>query len=79
MSPTRLRGENPDLAIRNLANWVEGSFTEWKSLATLVGLMGRGPVPMFAPPYVPVGPVVSGDNLSTGSVFAGPRFGKIIL
>ena len=41
--------------------------------------MGRGPVPTFAPPYVPVGPVISGDNLSMGSVFAGPRFGKIVL
>jgi len=79
MYPTKLLGENQDQAIGSLANWVEASFNEWKNHATLVGLMGRGPVPMFAPPYVPVGPVISGDNLSTGSVFAGPRFGKIVL
>ncbi len=79
MYPTRVAGGTPDQAINSLANWVEASFNEWKSLATLVGLMGRGPVPTFAPPYVPVGPVISGDNLSLGSVFAGPRFGKIVL
>ena len=36
--------------------------------AWLMGLMvknvlGKGPVPSFAPPYVPVGPVVMGDNI----------------
>jgi hypothetical protein len=37
--------------------------------AWLMGLMvrnvlGKGPVPSFAPPYVPVGPVVMGDNIA---------------
>jgi hypothetical protein len=63
----------------SLANWVEDSFNEWKNLVTLVGLTGRGPVPTFAPPYVPVGPVISGDNISVGFLFAGPRFGKVVL
>jgi hypothetical protein len=27
--------------------------------------MGSGPVPTYAPPYVPVGPVVMGDNIAT--------------
>jgi hypothetical protein len=79
MYPTRIAEGTLDPAINSLATWVEGSFNDWKSLATLVGLMGRGPVPTFAPPYVPVGPVIAGDNLSTGTVFAGPRFGKIVL
>ena len=26
------------------------------------GVLGKGPVPAFAPPYVPVGPVVLGDD-----------------
>jgi hypothetical protein len=72
-------GGNPDQAMRSLANWVESSFTEWKNLAKLVGVMGKGPIPTFAPPYVPVGPVISGDNLSQGPVFAGPRFGKVVI
>jgi hypothetical protein len=62
----------------NLAKWVESSFNEWKSMAMLTGLMGKGPVPTFAPPYVPVGPVVMGDNIGhPGGLFSGPRFGKV--
>ena len=78
-STTKVAGETPDLAMKSLAHWVEGSFNEWKNLVTLVGLVGKGPVPTFAPPYVPVGPVISGDNISAGPLFAGPRFGKVVL
>lgn len=72
-------GGSPDLAAKSLAEWVESSFQEWKGLTKLVGVMGKGSVPTFAPPYVPVGPVVMGDNVSTGPVFAGPRFGKVVI
>lgn len=34
-------------------------FTTWKA-STKLTVMGGGPVPTFAPPYVPVGPVVGG-------------------
>lgn len=64
--------------IKALAGWVEASFREWKLSAQVVGLMGKGPVPTFAPPYVPVGPVVMGDNVSAPghvAAIAGPRFG----
>ena len=27
-------------------------------------VLGKGPIPTFAPPFVPVGPVVSGDNIA---------------
>jgi hypothetical protein len=67
-------------AIAELTTWVEASFREWKLSAQVVGVMGKGPVPTYAPPYVPVGPVVMGDNLSApGHTIAGPRFGKLIL
>jgi hypothetical protein len=72
-------GGSPDQALKNLANWVESSFAEWKGLARLDGVTGKGPVPTFAPPYVPVGPVIRGDNLSIGPVFVGPRFGKVAI
>jgi hypothetical protein len=68
-----------DQALKTFAAWVESSFTEWKSMAMLTGVQGKGPVPTFAPPYVPVGPVIGGDMLSVGPVFAGPRFGKIVV
>jgi hypothetical protein len=60
-----------------LTTWIESSFRDWKSSAQIMGLMGRGPVPAFAPPYVPVGPVISADSLSSVSVVAGPRFGNL--
>lgn len=39
------------------------AFPAWVDTTLIVGLMGKGPVPTFAPPYVPVGPVIAGDNL----------------
>lgn len=67
-----------DSAVTELTTWVEASFREWKVTAQVVGVMGKGPIPSFAPPYVPVGPVVMGDNLSgPGHVIAGPRFGRL--
>jgi len=67
-----------DRAVTELASWVEGSFRDWKLSAQVVGVMGQGPIPSYAPPYVPVGPVVMGNNISTpGQVIAGPRFGRL--
>lgn len=65
----------PDQAMQALAVWVQNSFIEWKRGVSLTGLMGRGPVPTFSPPYVPVGPVTAGESFSAGPLFAGPRFG----
>ena len=69
---------SPDEAIKSLATWVDSSFTEWKALVKLVGLTGKGQVATFAPPYVPVGPVTSGETISIGTLFAGPRFGRVL-
>ena len=69
----------PDQALKSLTAWIETSFSEWKSLAMLTGVMGSGPVPTFAPPYVPVGPVIHGAIQSAGPIFAGPRFGKVVI
>jgi hypothetical protein len=38
----------------------EKSFNVWKVTTMVTNVMGTGPVPTFAPPYVPVGPVVGG-------------------
>jgi hypothetical protein len=74
-----IREGSPDGAVKDLTGWIESSFQEWKNVVKLVGVMGSGRVATFAPPYVPVGPVVAGDNSSTGPIFAGPRFGKVVL
>jgi hypothetical protein len=35
-------------------------FDLWKASTQIMNVMGTGPVPTFAPPFVPVGPVVGG-------------------
>ncbi|MBL8173967.1 MAG: hypothetical protein JNK48_04815 [Bryobacterales bacterium] len=69
---------NMPQSMDDLAQWVDGSYQDWKSLAMLSGLAGQGNVPTFAPPYVPVGPVIQGNVMAGGTVFAGPRFGRIV-
>lgn len=46
-----------------IATVVSAAFMIWLPSQQVIGVMGKGPVPSFAPPYVPVGPVVMGDNL----------------
>jgi hypothetical protein len=43
-----------------LAAWMDESFLRWCASAYFDNIMGQGPIPTFAPPYVPVGPVVGG-------------------
>jgi hypothetical protein len=38
-------------------------FLLFKSTTVVTNVMGKGPIPTFAPPFVPVGPVVGGDVL----------------
>lgn len=67
--------------IEGLAQWVERAFREWKSHAFLdtTQVLAMGPVPNFAPPFVPMGPVVSGRLLTRGTgVFRGIPFGQLI-
>lgn len=48
-----------------IATVVSAAFMLWLPAQQVIGVMGKGPVPSFAPPYVPVGPVVAGDNIPT--------------
>jgi hypothetical protein len=40
------------------------AFAIWLPSQMVMLVMGKGPIPTFAPPYVPVGPVVGGDNIA---------------
>jgi hypothetical protein len=64
--------------VRRLANWIDLSVRDWMVSAQVIELMGGGPTPTWAPPYVPVGPVIvgSGHNSAAPGRLAGPRFGK---
>ncbi len=56
---TTNNGSPQDLA-NNLAAYINAAFLTWQSTAYFTNIMGEGPVPTFAPPYVPVGPVIKG-------------------
>jgi hypothetical protein len=44
----------------SVADAFEKCFTLWQSTTMVTNVLGMGPVPTFAPPVVPVGPVVGG-------------------
>ncbi len=59
-------------AIDRYARWYDKSFDKWFQHAVLTNLVAKGPVPSWAPPYVPVGPVVRGDVSGTAVLVAAP-------
>jgi len=44
----------------SIANAFEQTYNTWKATTMVTNVLGTGPVPTFAPPYVPMGPVVGG-------------------
>ena len=56
---------NISTVVHSVAWRVGQQIDEWNAQAMVEGIRGGGPVPTFAPPYVPVGPVVAGDNIAT--------------
>jgi len=47
----------------SIADAFEKTYNLWKLSTMVTNVMGTGPVPTFAPPYVPVGPVVGGVGI----------------
>jgi hypothetical protein len=39
-------------------------FLLWLVSQQVMNVLGKGPVPSYAPPYVPVGPILGGDNIA---------------
>ncbi len=39
------------------------AFLMWLPSQQIMNVLGKGPVPSYAPPYVPVGPILGGDNI----------------
>ncbi|MHA7775886.1 hypothetical protein [Roseibium sp. M-1] len=60
--PQSLRSET-DFINRVAAGLALGAST-WLPAAQVMLVLGFGPVPSFAPPYVPVGPVIGGTNIA---------------
>lgn len=53
----------------SLADAFEKCFQIWQVSTMVTNVLGTGPVPTFAPPYVPVGPVVGGVGTMTPGGF----------
>jgi hypothetical protein len=73
---------SPDVAafLDSIARSLSLSFSIWLAAAQVMLVMGTGPVPTFAPPYVPVGPVVGGDVLAApGHLSASPPLTVLVL
>ena len=49
------------IAVNGFATDIDGRFSLCMGGCQLMNVMGSGPVPSFAPPFIPVGPVVSGS------------------
>ena len=47
-----------------IATAVSACFMAWLPMQQVMNVLGKGPVPTYAPPYVPVGPVVGGSNIA---------------
>ena len=52
----------------SLSTGLQQPLQNWRSSQVVTGVLGSGSVPTFAPPYVPVGPVVN------GLIIPGPHF-----
>lgn len=48
----------------SIAMAVATNFLVWLPMQQVMAVLGKGPIPTFAPPYVPVGPVMAGDNVA---------------
>jgi hypothetical protein len=53
----------------SIADAFEKTYNLWKVSTMVTNVLGTGPVPTFAPPFVPVGPVVAGVGTMTPGGF----------
>ena len=54
-----------EAAYEGIATAAALALTLWLPQQQVMLVLGKGQIPTFAPPYVPVGPVLAGDNIST--------------
>lgn len=54
-----------EVLFESIATVLSLAFLMWLPQQQVMLVQGKGPVPSYAPPYVPVGPVVAGDNIAS--------------
>jgi hypothetical protein len=68
---TRANDPQASAAINEFADDFAARFAMFLAGAKVTNVIGTGPVPTFAPPYVPVGPVAGGKGTMKPGGFAG--------
>lgn len=73
MNTTDARSADPGYgeAVRQLSSWYTIRFAAFKMVTILTNVLGRGPVPSYAPPVYPVGPVIGGTIMPSSGVLVG--------
>jgi hypothetical protein len=64
------QGPYSDPLFKSVADGFSKIVAAWMPTQMVANVLGRGPVPVFAPPYVPVGAVVGGSIIEVGPHFA---------
>ncbi len=76
--PAPLSGETA--FINRVATGLALAASTWLGSAQVMNVLGHGQVPSFAPPYVPVGPVVGGTIIAApGHLMTAPSLNPIIV
>ena len=77
--PNALRTTEIEQGLQQLAKSIALAFTTWLVTASVQNVKGEGPVPSFAPPFVPVGPVVDGSVISeAGHLATAPTLALVV-
>jgi hypothetical protein len=58
------KDKHHEAAFESIATVLSLAFLMWLPMQMVMLVLGKGPVPTYAPPFVPVGPVVGGDNIA---------------
>lgn len=70
--PAELKTTRVENFISDISLRLSIYFLQWLASQMVTNVLGKGPVPTFAPPYVPVGPVVMGSVISAPGCLIGP-------
>ena len=62
--PSNMKNSRNEAFVQAIADFLAMHFFIWVSSQMVTNVLGKGPVPSFAPPLVPVGPVIMGDNIA---------------
>ena len=74
ISSTNYNEPNAASAVQDFATWLSSSFYTWRMTLMMHNIMGEGPIPVWASPFVPVGPVVNGKAWANPGFLVGLPF-----